>query len=152
MRFKEELLVLDADAVLLRDPSLVLSAFKDCPIAMPVDGGAIMHGREAKLEAPYSAVRKMCAGVMWFGAENNRNDRAALVMAYVHAHQQLMDMVKLPWAPPLRHLVEQHAWSIVCHNMHGGLLPNALNWAPHFLGENPEAIINHYYGLGKWSA
>lgn len=141
-------LVLDLDALLERDPTPTLSSFRSCPIAMPIDDGALTHDREATLSAPFQGVKKLCAGVIWFP---HSEQRSRLVAGYRRAFEELVALPRLPWSPPLQHLVEQHAWSIVAARRGGGVLPRSMNWAPHFLGENPSAIVNHHYGWAKWS-
>lgn len=148
LRSSAPALVLDADAFLARDPRPTLEEFVDAPIAMPVDHGALVHDRTAKLEAPFEEVRKMCAGVQFFGFA--RGGRSRLVAGYRRAFEEIRALPKVPWAPPLSHLVEQYAWSVCWHRRGGKTLPASLNWAPSHLGPNPFAIVNHHYGHPKW--
>lgn len=148
LRFPEPLLVLDADAVLARDPRPGLAPFSGVSIAMPLDGGAVMHGRAPLLSPPYGAVAKVCAGVQFFGMTPGRS---RLVAGYRRAFEELRALPRLPWSPPLPHLLEQYAWSLAMNRRGGAILPVTYNWAPHFLGESPDAVVNHHYGFKKWS-
>lgn len=148
LRFSERLLVLDADAVLAKDPAPTLAAFSLVPISMPVDGGAICFSRSPFLEEPFAGIRKCCAGVQFFG---DGNGRSRLVAGYRKAWTELAALPRPPWSPPLEHLREQHAWSIALRRRGGMYLPNAMNWAPHFYGESSDAVVNHHFGVGKWA-
>lgn len=144
LQLPEPLLVLDADAFLAKDPRSLLE--HDLRVlGMCVDGGALMFGRDSHLET-IPRIRKMCAGVMLFGGP----DRALLVREYRSAYHWLLGHHRLPWSPPLSHLLEQHAWSVVFARCRGRVLPATMNWAPHFLGESSDAIVNHHYGHAKW--
>lgn len=147
LEIRYPVLVLDADAFLARDPSSLLMSFPTAPIAMPLDHGAIIHFREVKMDPPYHAVPKMCAGVQWFG---DPLVRAKLVAAYKAAWTELIELPKLPWTPPISNLIEQYAWSLVAHRLGGKVLPATMNWAPHHVGPNPLAIVNHYFDYKKW--
>lgn len=148
LRFPESILVLDADAFLAQDPTAALASFEHCPIAMPLDHGAIMHGRAPDLDPPYGSVRKVCAGVQWFGAVPGRS---RLVAGYRRAWEELRALPRLPWRPALPHLLEQYAWSLAMNRRGGRVLPAVFNWAPHFVGESPHAVVNHWFGFQKWS-
>lgn len=139
--------VLDSDAFLVRDPRATLGVYKDVPLAMPLDHGAILHFRTVFMDAPYSNVPKMCAGVQFFG---DPSKRAALVDGYRKAWAELIALPVLPWTPPISNLVEQYAWSLVASRMGGRSLPATMNWAPHHVGANPDAIVNHYFDYNKW--
>jgi hypothetical protein len=141
-------LVLDIDATLNLNPAATLAPFKDAVIAMPLDHGALMHDRAPNLLSPYNSVKKLCAGVMWFGYSPNRG---RLVAGYRRAWEELAALPAFPWSPPLPHLLEQYAWSLALHRRGGSILPVTMNWAPHFLGDNPFAVINHGFGFKKWS-
>jgi len=146
LEFPYTSLVLDADAFLVRDPEPTLEPFRDCPIAMPVDDGALIHLRTPTLEEPFAGIRKLCAGVMFFGG----GDRSRLVAGYRRAFEEIVALPKVPWSPPLGHLVEQYAWSVCARRRGGKILPSSMNWAPSHLGENPFAVVNHHYGFPKW--
>lgn len=148
LRFPEPLLVLDADAFLERDPEPTLASFSGCSIAMPIDDGALTHDRAPTLSSPFPGVKKLCAGVVYFGACGTRG---RFVAGYRRAFEELVALPSFPWSPPLAHLVEQHAWSIVAARRGGKVLPRSMNWAPHLLGENPMAVVNHHYGFRKWA-
>lgn len=151
LAYTEAVLVLDADAYLMKDPTALLKTFNNCAIAMPLDGGALMHQRTANLSQPFSDVWKLCAGVQYF-PPMYRSDRQTLVDRYTSAFWKILNVKPgLPWNPPLRHLVEQYAWSVAAHNAKGRVLPHSMNWQPQFLGESADAIVNHHYGFGKWS-
>lgn len=141
-------LVLDADAVLVADPDKLLLPFKESPIAMPIDAGAVTHGRAPRLRPPFESVRKKCAGVMWFGASEGRS---RLVAGYRRAFEEMRET--LPWdgSAATPHLLEQHAWSVACHWRGGGTLPALINWSPRHLGDNAHAVVLHDYGLAKWA-
>ena len=66
------------------------------------------------------------------------------------AFEELRALPRLPWRPALPHLLEQYSWSLASSRRGGRVLPVTFNWAPHFLGESPSAVVNHYFGLGKW--
>jgi hypothetical protein len=138
-------LVIDADAVLRGDPAPVLSRFAGSSVAMPVDSGAIVYYRTPVLDAPYATVRKMCAGVMWFG---HSPTRAALVAEYCRAFLELRDVI--PWTPKLPHLLEQYAWSLVHHRRGAATLPHVMNWNERHLGPVDGIVVNHDYGHSKW--
>lgn len=146
LKFPEPLLVLDADAVILRDPTPSLAKLAECPIAMPIDAGAIVHFRTPRLNPPYNAVRKLCAGVMWFGA--NPAGRSRLVAGYRRAFEEMRELI--PWTPRLPHLLEQYAWSVVHHRRGGALLPNLMNWHAAYLGPRADVVVAHDYGHKKW--
>lgn len=147
LQVTEPVLVLDADAFLAKDPMPALEPFRAAPVAMPLDHGALIFHRQAKLTAPFHC-QKLCAGVQFFG---EGADRSRLVAGYRRAFEEIMALPRLPWEPQLAHLVEQYAWS-VCASRRGGLvLPAAMNWAPVHLGENPDVVVNHHYGHPKWS-
>lgn len=150
LQFDKDLLVLDLDAELERDPEPTLEPFRSSPIALPLDHGAILWGREAKLEPPYGKISKLCAGVMFFG----RGDRSRLVAGYrrawleIKAHAE--EVGKFPWSPGHPNLLEQYAWALCAHRRGGKVLPATMNWAPHFVGENEFAVVNHRCGHQKW--
>jgi hypothetical protein len=141
----EPTLVLDADAVLRADPRPVLRNFASSSVAMPVDAGAIVYYRTATMDEPYSKVRKMCAGVMWFGKADTRQ---ALVGEYASAWLELRDVI--PWTPRLPHLLEQYAWSLVHHRRGAATLPHVMNWNERHLGRIETLVVNHDYGHLKW--
>ena len=149
-KYPEPLLVLDADAFLARDPRDTLALFWDAPIAMPRDHGALMHDRLPRLSAPYAGVPKLCAGVQWFGAATE-HARVGLAAGYRRAHAELLALPRLPWSPPLAHLVEQYAWTLAASRAGGKVLPVTMNWAPHFLGRSEHAVVNHHFGVRKWA-
>lgn len=138
--------MIDADALLVGNPSAALDAMGNTPCAMPVDHGAIVSGHKALMDAPFSDVRKMCAGVFWFGDVTRR---AELVTQYKLAWRELLSH-ECPWTPCIPHLLEQYAWSLAHHRMGGATLPATLNWAPHIVGPSPHAIVNHLFGHKKW--
>ena len=142
---RESTLVMDADAILLADPRPMLRRFAECAVAMPIDAGAIVYFRRDTLEGVYSHVRKMCAGVMFFGAGG---DRRQLVANYRRTFAELREVI--PWHPRLPHLLEQYTWAVVHHRLSGPTLPIALNWNERHLGELPGAIVIHDYGHEKW--
>jgi hypothetical protein len=144
----EGLLVLDLDALLRRDPSEILRRFTSYPVAMPEDHGALVFFRSMNLEKPFESVVRHCAGVMWFGASE---DRIRLSGEYRKAWHELQALPRLPWEPALPHLLEQYAWTLVHHRMNGPSLPISMNWSSRFFGTNPGAIVDHDYGHGKWN-
>jgi hypothetical protein len=107
-----------------------------------------MHDRAPELSPPYGSVRKVCAGVQWFGGVAGRS---RLVAGYRRAFEELRALPALPWSPALPHLLEQYAWSLASSRRGGRVLPVTMNWAPHFLGENPFAVVNHWFGFRKWA-
>lgn len=135
-------LVLDSDAVVMRDPLPDLLKVWDSPLAMPVDHGSLLNGREAFLTGLHSKVRKCCAGVMWFGRQETTSE------IYHSVWKGLKDD-NFPWNPRLEHLLEQNAFSLVRHVQTGAILPHTFNWSTRFLGENPDAVIVHDYGPRK---
>lgn len=140
-------LMLDADAYLVGNTSAVLDAMPaDCVCAMPIDHGAILHGHKARCDAPFEQVRKMCAGVFWFGSPVWRQQ---LVTHYRIAWRELLEH-DCPWTPRLPHLLEQYAWSLAHWRLNGATLPASFNWAPHIVGESKHAIVNHLFGHKKW--
>lgn len=141
-------LVLDADAFLAKDPTEALAPFAAAPVAMPPDHGALLYGRRPKMDEPYTDVRKLCAGVQWFGSAPGRS---RLVAGYRRAYEEIMALApRVPWTPQLPHLVEQYAWSICSHRRGGQVLPATMNWHAEHLGEWPGVIVNHHYGHPKW--
>lgn len=148
MNIRDPFLMLDADALLVANPSEILDAMNpETVCAMPIDHGAILHGHKSLCEKPFADVRKMCAGVFWFGDVSRR---AELVTSYRLAWREMFSH-DCPWLPCLPHLLEQYAWSLAHHRLSGETLPATLNWAPHILGESPHAIVNHYFGHKKWN-
>ncbi len=141
-------LVLDADALLARDPAPTLEPFREAAVAMPLDHGSICCHRKPTLEGPFAGIKKLCAGVQYFGGGN---DRSRLVAGYRRAFEEIVALPEVPWTPPLRTLTEQFAWSVCAHRRGGRILPASMNWAPEHLGENAFAVVNHYFGRGKWS-
>lgn len=155
LHYEESLLVLDVDAFLARDPEPALLQYGAAPIAMPPDDGAVAYYRSGSLSSPFAHVRKLCAGVMWFGAPvvygtSGATSRGILVAHYRNAYLDLVGLPSLPWEQQLPHLVEQYAWSIVTERIGGAVLPRSMNWNPDLLGHSDGAIINHHYGLRKW--
>ena len=140
-------LMLDSDALLIADPSAALGAMGNTPCAMPIDHGAILSGHQLLCDKPFAAVRKMCAGVFWFGDVTRRK---ALVGHYLMAWRELLSH-NCPWTPCIPHLLEQYAWSLAHHRMNGATLPATMNWAPHIVGKSPHAIVNHLFGHKKWN-
>lgn len=148
LKLEEAVLVLDADAFLANDPTETLAPFAAAPVAMPPDHGALLYGRRPKMDEPYNDVRKLCAGVQFFGAAPGRS---RLVAGYRRGFEEIMALApRVPWTPQLPHLVEQYAWSICSHRRGGQVLPGSMNWHAEHLGESPDAIVNHHYGHPKW--
>lgn len=147
LNIHEPFLMLDADAYLVANPSAILDKLADTPCAMPIDHGAILHGHKANMDFPHQDIRKMCAGVFWFG---DTFDRRELVKNYLYGWKVLRDL-NCPWTPCLPHLLEQYAWSFAHHHMNGATLPATFNWSPHILGDSPYAIVNHFFGHKKWN-
>ncbi len=145
--YEYPVLVLDADACLARDPTDTLAPYRKRIMAMPGDAGAIVHDRRPRLDPPFEHIMKLCAGVMWFGAVPGRG---RLVAAYRKAWTELQPI--LPWRPALPHLLEQYAWSLALRRQGGAILPATMNWSPRFLGPSEFAVVNHDYGLAKWSS
>ncbi len=145
---KRPFLMLDSDALLVANPSDVLDSLaQNAACAMPIDHGAILSGHQLLCDEPFPTVRKMCAGVFWFGDVAGRE---ALVSHYLMAWRELLSH-NCPWTPCIPHLLEQYAWSLAHHRMNGATLPATLNWAPHIVGESPHAIVNHLFGHKKWN-
>jgi hypothetical protein len=114
---------------------------------MPIDHGAILSGHKANMEGSFTGVRKMCAGVFWFG---NVKERYALTTIYRKCWHDLKK-ADFPWTPRLPHLLEQYAWSVAHDALNGATLRPTFNWAPHICGESPYAVVNHYFGHKKWN-
>lgn len=156
LKLREPVLVLDADAFLVRDPMPTLEPFMKAPVAMPIDHGAIVFYRKPTFEKPLTGIRKLCAGVQFFGGDVKGDavvpscDRGRLVAGYRKAFEEIIAMPRLPWEPQLSHLVEQYAWSLCAHRRGGQVLPGSMNWAPVHLGESPFAVVYHHYGHSKW--
>ncbi len=145
---KRPFLMLDSDALLVANPSDVLDAIaQNAACAMPIDHGAILSGHQLLCDEPFPTVRKMCAGVFWFGDVSRRK---ALVGHYLMAWRELFHH-DFPWTPKIPHLLEQYAWSLAHFRMNGATLPASMNWAPHIVGESPHAIVNHLFGHKKWN-
>lgn len=143
----EPFLMLDSDALLMRDPSGLLTEFAGRTCAMPIDSGAILSGHKARMDEPFGHVRKMCAGVFWFG---DTGMREVLGDEYRNAWRDL-HVADCPWTPRLPHLLEQYAWSLAHHRLNGATMPGMMNWAPHITGDSDMAIVNHYFGHKKWN-
>ena len=141
----DDLLVLDADAEVRIDPVPALSRITS-PIAIPVDHGSLIYRRHPFLSPPFGYVRKLCAGVMYFG----KRDAHALCDSYWDAFEALRAH-DYPWSPRLPALLEQNAWSKVHADLSAQTLPHVFNWSERFLGPNPNTIINHDYGPFKMS-
>ena len=149
---KEDLLVLDADALVQFDPASLLP---DCPeyttLCMGEDLGA--KGKCLRLkDHSYSIVHKRNAGVMYFPSKAPvcPSIRSSfLVISYIDAFREMLSG-KYSEA---RELYEQHAWSIVAHKLAAPYLPNELNWPDHLrgYGPNPKAAIYHRIGKRKWN-
>jgi hypothetical protein len=139
-------LVLDSDAMLVRDPLPILERFLQAPVSMPADHGALVWFRTPKLEWPFESVRKACAGVLLLGPAAHRPQ---LVAAYRRAWHQMKGC--LPWRPNLPHLLEQYSWSVAMHGFGPSWLPVSLNWSSRHLGASPDVVIEHDYGHGKWN-
>lgn len=148
LAIREPFLMLDADALLVQNPAPWVNRFMDYTCAMPTDAGAILHGHKAMMDGEWSHVRKMCAGVFWFG-DPSPAKRSELVNEYRVAWAQLL-AADIPWTPRLPHLLEQYAWSVAHHRLGGATLAGCMNWPPHLCGETPLAVVNHYFGHKKW--
>jgi hypothetical protein len=146
-----EILVVDIDALVRRDPAPALRPFRDLAMAMPRDLGAI-NIKAPNLVAPWKHVAKRSAGIMWFGAFGS--DHRALAAEYRTAWQELRPLHTAagpPTATAEQHdLLEQHAWTLVAHRRGLPLLPDTFNWPRHCYGANPAAVIDHFFGWGKW--
>ncbi len=148
LAIKRPFLMLDSDALLVANPSDVLNSIaQNAACAMPIDHGAILSGHQLLCDEPFPTVRKMCAGVFWFGDVTRRK---ALVGHYLMAWRELFHH-DFPWTPKIPHLLEQYAWSLAHHRMNGATLPASMNWAPHIVGTSPHAIVNHLFGHKKWN-
>ncbi len=148
LTIKRPFLMLDSDALLVANPSDVLDSLaQNAACAMPIDHGAILSGHQLLCDEPFPTVRKMCAGVFYFGDVTRRN---ALVGHYLMAWRELFHH-DFPWTPKIPHLLEQYAWSLAHHRMNGATLPASMNWAPHIVGHSPHAIVNHLFGHKKWN-
>lgn len=148
----DPVLVIDADAFMSQDPEphLRKTGVWDAPIAMPLDHGAMMYSRSPRMDPPYHAVRKQCAGVQWFGPDPH-GARSRLVAGYRRAFLELTATDQVPWTPQLQHLVEQYAWSVCAHRRGGARLSVLFNWHEDHLGKVPHAVINHHFGHPKWA-
>lgn len=140
-------LILDADALLMRDPTEALKPFENSICAMPLDLGANPNpNKPRKLDRSYGNITRTCGGVLWSGSPNNAH---FLVGEYLNAFQELREQMHLPWSPPIDCLIEQFSWSIALHRLMGHYLPETFNWPPHLCGPNENAIVNHYFGNRK---
>lgn len=142
--FHEPLLVLDSDAVLQGDPEPLLRPFEKVPFSLPKDEGAL--GRKIRnRHAQEGPIVKGCAGVLWFGASQ---DRQYLVDEYRLAFRELCSGRYYEE----RRLFEQHAWTMVRYKLGSEFLPRLLNWPDHItsVGHNPDAVICHHIGQRKF--
>lgn len=149
LNIAEPFLMLDADALLVADPSPWVAPYELHTCAMPTDAGAILHGHKGMMDGHWQNVRKMCAGVFWFG-DATGNKRAELVNEYRAAWHALKS-ADYPWTPRLPHLLEQYAWSVAHHKLGGATLAGCMNWPPHLCGKSELAVVNHYFGHRKWA-
>lgn len=149
-RWQYPTLVLDADAFLVRDPRPALEPFRHEPLAMPLDQGSQVYWRKGTLDAPFAHVRRLCAGVQFFGVPSPAFSRRYITSRYLAAYKSLVAMPVLPWSPPISALLEQFAWSVVAAELNAPILPAPLNWGRHHLGPNPAAVVHHYYDFHKW--
>jgi hypothetical protein len=147
MRISGPVLYLDLDTEILSNPAAVLGPFADCDLAMPVDSGAAF-APQVKIGSNGGSFLKRTGGVMFFGSDARR---AHLAAEYIKAWNELRASHDDGTANPA-HLLEQNAWSLVCERIHGGTLPETMNWPAHIRGSSPSAIINHAFGSRKWSA
>lgn len=170
-----EFLYLDVDAVPVSDPTLWFAALRTCPIAMPADQGARRKAGAkfpSHLPAPFEAVAKHTAGVMWFGAAMSKHQRERMVEDYRDARDRLKPVHGAD-APAFAkatarsvcpvgqtekpYLLEQSAWSLVHHQRRADVypavtLPDTMNWPADHLGGNALALIHHFAGGRKWKA
>jgi hypothetical protein len=142
----EDILMIDLDATILRDPRPVLAKFAGVPIAMTTDSGCILYDVGAFMTGEWSDVLKRSGGVMWFAASPRRRDLASM---YRTAWHELEPVV--PWTPPVTYVLEQYVWSLVAHRLKCPLLPSCINWSTRLLGSSPTVIIDHDYGHQKWN-
>jgi hypothetical protein len=141
----DPVLVLDSDAIIRKDFSALLDAFEFVPLAMPADEGCLgLHLRNR--HAQPTKIPKRCAGVLWFGSVGSR---IALVQDYKAAFDELLTGRYYEE----RRLFEQHAWSMVAHNMNAPMLPRTMNWLDNNSrnGPNPDAFIYHRIGQRKFN-
>jgi hypothetical protein len=140
----DPVLVLDTDAILQGDPGELLSELENVPFAMPEDEGA--RGRKIRnRHAQEMSIPKRCAGVLWFGA----GDRNKIVDMYRAAFKEL----ETGRYYEERRLYEQHAWTMVAHQLNAPFLSRLLNWPDHIssVGPNPKALIYHRVGQRKFN-
>ncbi len=137
----EALFVVDADALVVADPTPHLSKAERAPLAMPLDEGALNQCIAG------TSYKKRCAGVMWFG-EAPAHIRSGLVNDYITAFYGMQTNDGED-----RRLCEQNAWSLVAGRGYYPVLPRELNWPDHFrhVGPNPNAAILHRIGRRKWA-
>lgn len=149
----EAFLFLDLDAFLQREPEPAHIP-QDSLIGMARDIGAIHCGHDPCLEKPFEQVKKLCAGVVWFGAAPIAA-RENLIKAYRRAWHELKDGAGpgiVPWTPRFDRLIEQYAWSLAAHRLGQPVLRDRWNWPPHIaaFGSSRLAIVHHEFGHSKW--
>jgi len=140
----DAVLVLDADAIVNFDPEPLLRPYEHTAFAMPADEACLgLHLRNRHAQETF--IPKRCAGVLWFG---RGGERSALVARYRMAFRDLESGRYYEE----RRLFEQHAWSMVAHEVGAPFLPRTLNWGDHIahIGPNPEAAIYHRIGQRKF--
>ena len=130
--------IMDIDALLLKDPTERLNHIGDTSFAMGLDGG--------NRDIPGCNWKEHNAGVMYFGNDSVPM-RQAIITAYTSAYHELRARTDAG-------SLEQMAWSLVWHRMNAlgqaKLLPMALNWS-RFWPACPATVVLHEHGEKKWA-
>jgi hypothetical protein len=144
----DDLLVVDTDAFLKRDPTEELRAithrFRN-ENGEPRVVGMVQDVDPRLFKVPSAdAMRMRCAGVLWFPAVEAFR-RNALLRSYATG------MREADYINPGDEFAEQKGWSLAWHKLGGIDLPQTFNWTPEHLGPvHPGVFIAHLHGEQKW--
>lgn len=143
IRFLGPVVVMDSDALMLRDPTAEFARFpRHALIGMAPDAG----GRVLTL--PEGVLPERNGGVLYFG-DAQPEEREVLARAYRDTFAELVR------DHPTNPLLTQFVWSVVWHRvgryMQGGAfdIPRRLN-SSHIWGESPDVVVRHEHGKVKW--
>jgi hypothetical protein len=134
-----DVLFLDIDAFVTRDPAPLLAKLAPQAVALQTDSwarpGIVLRWHEY-IECPMQN-----AGVIFIGREVDRHE---LGETYARLFRTLQDDHREePW-------LEQFTWSAVWHHFGRHVLPVRLNWAHTLPGDRTEVAIFHAHGDEKW--
>lgn len=137
--------IMDVDAVFVKDPTTYFAALADEPFAMPPDSGR----RRIPWKGSHGeSIPEHSSSVMIFG-DDSAGMREALVDNYRKAWEWLAQHDDARGI--IDAIREQRAWSLVHFWSDACLMDERLNWSPYHYQDNPEAIILHHHGAKKFT-